>query len=77
MPEPLSQTEPSRFDPPEAIRLVNEENGMVITQLTRADFERLRQIVAPDDLADKLGLFVAYLDGARLARLRTKRGRDA
>jgi hypothetical protein len=62
----------SRRHRTDAIQLVNVENGYVITQLTRAELERLRRIVGPDDLADKLGMFVAYLDGKQAARLRQR-----
>jgi hypothetical protein len=56
-----SRTEQGYSD--QAIRLVNVDNGQTITQLTSADLRRLASIVAPDNLADKLRLFGAYLDG--------------
>lgn len=55
----------------EAIRLINAENGHTIEQLTRSDLERLRA-VAPDDLAEKLMLFIAWMEGQKRARLRTR-----
>lgn len=57
-----------------SIKLVNADNGRVITQLTEADFRELHWLA--DDLggpehqplAEKVALFAAFLDGTNQAR---------